>query len=197
MEGSALTLEVQQQLGDGVVRTIALGASDGLRRGMVINNTNDNLVVNKYRESNGHLHMEHGVMVDFMEDNEDGLQSPKLQIKQRLNFGENNSENVVMAGIYFADRNVGFRGSEGVMVFTSTTTSLQFAHMFAVPYINDNRTNMKYLAQAPSNLETLFRELYNENKVRVDFVSNGYRMTSTVNNPRGGVVACIAYIAVT
>ena len=26
-----LTLEVQQQLGDGVVRTIALGSSDGLR----------------------------------------------------------------------------------------------------------------------------------------------------------------------
>ncbi len=39
MEGSALTLEVQQLLGDGVVRTIALGASDGLRRGMLINNT--------------------------------------------------------------------------------------------------------------------------------------------------------------
>jgi F-type H+-transporting ATPase subunit beta len=39
MEGSELTLEVQQQLGDGVVRTIALGASDGLRRGMLINNT--------------------------------------------------------------------------------------------------------------------------------------------------------------
>ena len=39
MEGSELTLEVQQQLGDGVVRTIALGASDGLRRGMVISNT--------------------------------------------------------------------------------------------------------------------------------------------------------------
>jgi F-type H+-transporting ATPase subunit beta len=39
MEGTALTLEVQQQLGDGVVRTIALGSSDGLRRGMVIQNT--------------------------------------------------------------------------------------------------------------------------------------------------------------
>jgi F-type H+/Na+-transporting ATPase subunit beta len=39
MEGSALTLEVQQQLGDGVVRTIALGTSDGLRRGMTIVNT--------------------------------------------------------------------------------------------------------------------------------------------------------------
>ena len=31
-----LTLEVQQQLGDGVVRTIALGSSDGLRRGMKV-----------------------------------------------------------------------------------------------------------------------------------------------------------------
>ncbi len=39
MDGSPLTLEVQQQLGDGVVRTIALGASDGLRRGMVVSNT--------------------------------------------------------------------------------------------------------------------------------------------------------------
>lgn len=34
-----LTLEVQQQLGDGVVRTIALGSSDGLRRGMEVKRT--------------------------------------------------------------------------------------------------------------------------------------------------------------
>ena len=33
------TLEVQQQLGDGVVRTIALGSTDGLRRNMVVTNT--------------------------------------------------------------------------------------------------------------------------------------------------------------
>ena len=39
MEGSELTLEVQQQLGDGVVRTIALGSSEGLRRGMMVANT--------------------------------------------------------------------------------------------------------------------------------------------------------------
>ena len=39
MADGGLTLEVQQQLGDGVVRTIALGASDGLRRGMTISNT--------------------------------------------------------------------------------------------------------------------------------------------------------------
>ena len=34
-----LTLEVQNQLGDGVVRTIAMGASDGLRRGMAVTNS--------------------------------------------------------------------------------------------------------------------------------------------------------------
>ncbi len=34
-----LTFEVQQQLGDGVVRTIALGSSDGLRRGMKVQAT--------------------------------------------------------------------------------------------------------------------------------------------------------------
>src|SRR3982751_5462846 len=35
----ALTFEVEQQLGDGVVRCIALGSSDGLRRGMKVNST--------------------------------------------------------------------------------------------------------------------------------------------------------------
>ncbi|WP_028203313.1 F0F1 ATP synthase subunit beta [Paraburkholderia nodosa] len=39
LEGSELTLEVQQQLGDGVVRTICLGSADGLRRGTVVKNT--------------------------------------------------------------------------------------------------------------------------------------------------------------
>jgi F-type H+/Na+-transporting ATPase subunit beta len=39
LAGSELTLEVQQQLGDGVVRTICLGSADGLRRGMKVENT--------------------------------------------------------------------------------------------------------------------------------------------------------------
>ena len=34
---AGLTFEVEQQLGDGVVRTIAMGSSDGLRRGMLVN----------------------------------------------------------------------------------------------------------------------------------------------------------------
>ena len=40
-----LTLEVQTQLGDGVVRAIAMGASDGLRRGMGVANTGSPIAV--------------------------------------------------------------------------------------------------------------------------------------------------------
>ncbi|GAA5130962.1 F0F1 ATP synthase subunit beta [Thalassotalea piscium] len=42
---SGLVLEVQQQLGGGVVRTIAMGSSDGLRRGLNVENTGDNIQV--------------------------------------------------------------------------------------------------------------------------------------------------------
>jgi F-type H+-transporting ATPase subunit beta len=35
-----LTLEVQQQLGDGVVRAIAMGSSEGVSRGLAVENTN-------------------------------------------------------------------------------------------------------------------------------------------------------------
>ena len=39
------TLEVQQQLGDGVVRTIAMGSSDGLKRGMSVTDTGEPITV--------------------------------------------------------------------------------------------------------------------------------------------------------
>src|SRR5262245_11248560 len=39
LKDADLTLEVQQQLGDGVVRTIAMGASEGLKRGLAVEST--------------------------------------------------------------------------------------------------------------------------------------------------------------
>ena len=39
IDDAEVTLEVQQQLGDGVVRTIAMGSSEGLKRGMAVTNT--------------------------------------------------------------------------------------------------------------------------------------------------------------
>ena len=39
VDGSDTTLEVQQQLGDGIVRTIAMGSTEGLKRGLSVSNT--------------------------------------------------------------------------------------------------------------------------------------------------------------
>ncbi|WP_445114614.1 F0F1 ATP synthase subunit beta [Acinetobacter sp. WZC-1] len=39
VDGTETTLEVQQQLGDGVVRTIAMGSTEGLKRGLNVSNT--------------------------------------------------------------------------------------------------------------------------------------------------------------
>ena len=39
VDGKELTLEVQQQLGDGIIRAIALGSTEGISRGLVANNT--------------------------------------------------------------------------------------------------------------------------------------------------------------
>ncbi len=40
-----LILEVQQQLGDGVVRTIAMGTTEGVRRGLLVENTGKPITV--------------------------------------------------------------------------------------------------------------------------------------------------------
>jgi F-type H+-transporting ATPase subunit beta len=45
IDGTAITLEVQQVLGDGIVRTIALGSTDGLKRGLVARNTGEGIKV--------------------------------------------------------------------------------------------------------------------------------------------------------
>ncbi|TBR41931.1 F0F1 ATP synthase subunit beta [Marinomonas agarivorans] len=41
IDGKELVLEVQQQLGDGIVRTIAMGSTEGMKRGLAVVNTNN------------------------------------------------------------------------------------------------------------------------------------------------------------
>ncbi len=45
VDGNGLTLEVQQQLGDGIVRTIAMGSSEGVARGLGVSNTEEPISV--------------------------------------------------------------------------------------------------------------------------------------------------------
>ena len=55
VESVNLVLEVQQQLGDGVVRTIAMGSTDGLSRGLLVNNTNAPISVPVGKETLGRI----------------------------------------------------------------------------------------------------------------------------------------------
>ncbi len=57
VEGTAqpITLEVQQQLGDGVVRCIALGSTDGLKRNLVVSNTGEGIKVPVGTETLGRI----------------------------------------------------------------------------------------------------------------------------------------------
>ncbi|MBX9607518.1 MAG: F0F1 ATP synthase subunit beta [Gammaproteobacteria bacterium] len=55
IDNTEITLEVQQQLGDGVVRTIALGSTDGLRRGMAARNTGEGIKVPVGRKTLGRI----------------------------------------------------------------------------------------------------------------------------------------------
>ncbi len=55
VDGRELVLEVQQQLGDGVVRTIALGATEGVSRGLVVNKTGAAVLVPVGKETLGRI----------------------------------------------------------------------------------------------------------------------------------------------
>ena len=55
IDDSDITLEVQQQLGDGVVRTIALGSTEGLRRGLTVTDTGGPVTVPVGTETLGRI----------------------------------------------------------------------------------------------------------------------------------------------
>ncbi len=55
IEEGQVMLEVQQQLGDGVVRTIALGSTDGLKRGYEVKNTGEPISVPVGKETLGRI----------------------------------------------------------------------------------------------------------------------------------------------
>ena len=55
VDGTETTLEVQQQLGDGVVRTIAMGSTEGLKRDLPVTNTNGPISVPVGTETLGRI----------------------------------------------------------------------------------------------------------------------------------------------
>ncbi len=75
LEEAGLTMEVQAQLGDGVVRAIAMGPTEGLRRGMEVINTGDAIRVPVGQKTLGRIMNVLGDPIDNMGDigNEDTM----------------------------------------------------------------------------------------------------------------------------
>src|SRR6266705_3582955 len=83
---TGLTFEVEQQLGDGVVRCIALGSSDGLRRGMKVKNSGSPISVPIGRPSTSMMRPS----VPFPTGTEIGLPlapPDRAQVRRALAFG--------------------------------------------------------------------------------------------------------------
>ncbi len=72
--GNKLVLEVQQHLSADTVRTVALGATEGLKRGMVVKNTGDQITIPVGKETLGRIFSVTGEVID-------GKAQPKSEAK--------------------------------------------------------------------------------------------------------------------
>jgi hypothetical protein len=170
--------------------------------GVIINGTASTIVVKNWRAGvdgakGSDLFMKHGSMNSFMQDYELGDLSKVIQINARLDFGEGLDARICAAGLFFADKNVGVYGAEGVMILTAGDGAFEITHMFAVPYNKDNGTNVAFVRGPFPDLEWLFRDLYNQRAPRREIFNTNYVATSTINDARGGTVGCIAYVGPT
>jgi hypothetical protein len=170
--------------------------------GVILNGTASTIVVKNWRAGvdgakGSDLFMKHGSMNSFMQDYELGRLSKVIQINPRQDFGEGLDGRICAAGLFFADKNVGVYGAEGVMILSAGDGAFAIAHMFAVPYNKDNGTNVTFVSGPFPDLEPLFRDLYNKRATRREIFNRDYVAYSTINDARGGTVGCIAYVGPT
>jgi hypothetical protein len=164
--------------------------------GLVLNDTDEHLLVKDWTEGvdgkkAGDLYMRFGHMAAFMQDNERGLLSPRVQIGARVTYGPDEPDTIVFAGIYVANRNIGLRGTQGIMIFSSA--SIRVGHLFAVPYFDDNGTNIGFVEEG-ADIEKVYQDFYDRRQVSVSRTERNYRLAANVNAARGGTVSCIAAI---
>ncbi|MDP9193623.1 MAG: hypothetical protein M3P06_18160 [Acidobacteriota bacterium] len=164
--------------------------------GLVINDTDSVLVVHNWRkgvdgDTGGDLYMDHGSILSFPQDYEGGILTKEIQIDKRFKFEEGDPENVCFGGIFFAEKNFGGYGAEGMAIFSAKDGSARFAHSFACPYSEDNGVNVRVLNGQTPDVKKLFKEMHGARKVNVETSEHGYKLVSSVNDARGGVTAGI------
>lgn len=140
--------------------------------GLVMNNTDLNLVVDDWRDGTGgadkgDLFVNTGSVSSFMEQHEtEQFDSPLIQIGARQIIAPDDPDNIILGGFFFGEKNTGFHGTDGAMVFHGRQQAQpRFGLLFACPYFRDNGVNVTvdtYTRSAKDVFEALFesRDLY-------------------------------------
>ncbi|TCW20799.1 hypothetical protein [Vibrio crassostreae] len=152
---------------------------------LVVNRTQQNLIVHDYAKDNGGLYMNTGKMSVFMKDHaEIGAVKPDwVQIHGMLNVGLPSFKSGVFAGWYFAEkRSMEPYGTDGAMIFAAQDNSFKFAHEFAVPLHGEKGTNIKLLpGDNEQSAKNIFKGLREEQDQQKAFTEGSYTLTSAVS----------------
>lgn len=168
--------------------------------GMVLNNTDMSLRVGNWRAGVGGgrgsgLFMNTGSMTTFMETHETPkLDSPLVQVGPRLFVKQGDPDNLVSAGIFCAEKNFGFYGTEGVILLSPLKyDGLIYAFLFACPYVLDNGVNVAITGSLPA--DAAFNMLYGSRGLeRHANGAGGFVMTAKAGDSRGGEACGFATI---
>lgn len=167
--------------------------------GIIFNNSDENLVVDEWREGvdgadKGGLYMAHGYATGFMEVHLDGeLSKPAVQLPSRALVG-GEEDTLINGGIYSASKNFGLRGSEGVFVLHPLANPLpRIAVLFECPYFEDNGVNVAIDATVKS-AKTYYDELDGSRGIDKSASGQGLELRARVGHPRGGDALGIAVL---
>ncbi|HEY6916449.1 MAG TPA: hypothetical protein VI381_02295 [Allosphingosinicella sp.] len=169
--------------------------------GMVFNDTDLNLQVVNWRngtggDDSGDLYMNTGKMTSFMETHEnENLDSPFVQMPARSFIAPNDPDNLVMGGIFAAEKNFGFYGTEGVMAFSDLNQATpRYFLLFACPYTMDNGVNVLIDGGDPRSPKSVFDNLYDGRGLDTSSTLGSYTFTARCNSKSGGEAAGIAVL---
>jgi hypothetical protein len=159
--------------------------------GMFFNNTDLSLSVGDWRAGtggafDGDLFMNTGSMTSFMETHEtEYFDSPLVQVTARMLVAPGDADNLICAGIFCAEKKIGFYGTEGVMLFNSKEMpDLRFAFLFACPYIYHNGINV--MIGPPYSASSYFERLYERRGMNQHAFAAGFHMEAKAGSPWGG-----------
>ena len=84
IEDGDLTLEVQQQIGDGIVRTIAMGTTDGLKRGLDVKSFELEDVVHTGKTYSQQVVIKQGIEQDMAKKVVKTIKDAKLKVQSAI-----------------------------------------------------------------------------------------------------------------